>query len=517
MQRENSITVTDVRSATPSVKFNLGEILLSRGEEHYGSSFEMLYYNDDLLAVLVVAYEHASNEGEPQERFIALTKTTPGLTDRERIIRMVSIGPAADSCKLFVRHTLKYMYFGLHNTRGRDGHRKWVIKGCSLDSHHPDNDVWINPPLLIEDFHGNDVGSTVAFEIHNGYFYAVSNQGTYEVEEVDWTSFYHCVRFPLDNNAEEALQRDTRVYRRQHAEGAIHDSWTDLTLQPDEKTNELYVVESRREWRGSTSKQARTFYTSKIEFSMLAYEDYAPDRGSSSHRVTEPRPLPENDILTTVLDSSHNANYMPTPDLYSSSQHPEFPIYTRSPFTLAATKFRAYNFSCSTFIDLVEDENCCQDRPPTVKPCLRLRMGSRRVAPYDANFSSHEKGKQRATHDSLTDTSLEHNLYIDRTRYRYSNTSMWPPSRSSCPCAANLHSIMNPESQSQHSWGRRLIDAVSDERSIVYMVRSGGASALGTIVFIDFGRSRAASRAGPSKRWERHIGQGARCTSQICS
>lgn len=477
----------------------------------------MLYYNDNLLAVLVVTYEHASNEGEPQERFIALTRTTPGLTDKERIIRMVSLGPAADSCKLFVRHTLKYMYFGLHNTPGRDGHRKWVIKGCSLDSDHPDNDVWINPPLLIEDFHGNDVGSTVAFEIHNGYFYAVSNQGTYEVEEVDWTSFYHCVRFPLDNNAEEALQRDTCVYRRQHADGAIHDSWTDLTLQPDERTNELYIVESRREWIGSTSKQARTFYNSKIQFPTLAYENYTPVIGGSNNGISEPRPLPENDILTTLLDSSHNANYMPTPDQYSWSRHPEFPTYTRSPFTLAATRFRAYNFSCSTFIDLVEDENCCQDRPPTTRPCLRLRMGSRRVAPFDAVFSSREKGKQPATHDSPTDPLIEHNPYIDRTRYRYSDTTVWPPSRANCPCAAHLHSIMNPEPPSPHAWGRRLIDAVSDERSIVYMVKSSGANALGTIVYIDFGRSRAASRAGFGKRWERQTSQGARCTSQICS
>ncbi|KAF1927557.1 uncharacterized protein M421DRAFT_101539 [Didymella exigua CBS 183.55] len=520
-KRDSTISVTSVRSAGPSFEFNLGQLLLDHEEYHLGNSFEMMYYSEDLLAVLVAINEQESNGGDPQENFIVLTRTTPGLSDRERIIRVVSIGPAADSCRLFVRHTSKYMYFGLHNTLGRDGHRKWVIKGCSLDPDEPDNDIWMNPPLLIEDFHGNDVGSTVAFEIHDGYFYAVSNQGTYEVEEVDWTSFYHCVRFPLDNNAKEAVQRDTRVYRRQHAEGAIHDSWTDLTLQHDEETNELYIVESRREWLGATSKQARTFYTSKIQFPTFVFGDFMPDVGSSSSSTSQPRPLPDNDILTTLLGSSHNANYMPTPEQYSWTRHPEFPTSNRSPFTLAKTKFRAYNYSCSTFLDLVEDENCCTDRSPNSRPCLRLRMGSRRVAPSDTLIIQSGKGKYPVKHNGPIDLSpAEYSPYIDHTHYRYPEINMWPPPPSTCQCAVRLHRIINPVFRSSSTWGGGGIQAVSDERSIVYMVKPSGEnvdSALGTIVLVDFGRSNVNLQAGNDLRWERGAGQEARCRDGTCA
>ncbi|KAF3046969.1 hypothetical protein E8E12_009666 [Didymella heteroderae] len=483
----------------------------------------MMHYNDNLLSILVTApIAEEGTEEEQRESCLVLIKTIPVSSAKERIVKMIAIGTVADSVKLFVRHTSEYLYFGLHNTQGRDGHRKWLIKGCNLDPTKPEKDVWMNPPLLIEDFHGNDVGSTVAFEIHDGYFYAVSNQGTYEVEEVDWTSFYHCVRFPLDNNIENAVQRDARVYRRQHAEGAIHDSWTDLTLQHDEETNVLYIVESRREWLGATSKQARAFYTSKIQFPTPALEEYLPDiGGSSSLDISRPRPLPDNDILTTLLDSSHNANYMPTPDQYSWTRHPEFGIYNRSSFTLATTKFRAYNYSCSTFIDLVEDENCCPNRSPIARPCLRLRMGSRRIGPFDDTFLSREKEKWPAKNDiSMDTTPVEHTPYLDDTRYRYSEINMWPPPSSTCSCAARLHDIMNPVFQREPIWGRRKMEAVSDERSIVYMVKPSDKnmdSSLGTIVFIDFGRSNTKSQAGQNQRWEQTIGQDAKCRSNTCA
>ncbi|KAF3039263.1 hypothetical protein E8E11_006303 [Didymella keratinophila] len=489
-------------------------------EYRHGGICEMMHYNDDTLSVLIAALgTEQGSANELGESSIVLLSTIPNLSDQARIIKTVPTGIVADSVKLFVRHTSDYLYFGLHNERGRDNHRKWMIKGCSLDPNKSEKEIGMNPPLVLEDFHGNDIGSTVAFEIHDGYFYAVSNQGTYEVEEVDWTSFYHCVKFPLDNNIEDAVERDSRVYRRQHAEGAIHDSWTDLTLQHDEKTNELYIVESRREWLGSTSKQARTFYTSRIQFPSL--EDSLLDLDPFTSSAAQPRPLPDNDILTTLLDSSHNANYMPTPEQYSWTRHPEFPIYDRSPFTLATTKFRAYSYSCSTFVDLVEDDKCCPDRLPSARPCLRLRMGSRRIAPSDTMVLQDRKGKAPVKHDNPTGLSAgEHTPFVDSTRYRYSDINMWPPPSSTCPCAARSHDIMNPVFLSEPTWGRRSIQAISDERSIVYMVKPSGDnadSALGTIVHIDFGRSNADLQSGSHLRWERKTGQEAKCRSGTCA
>jgi hypothetical protein len=520
VQADTTITVKDLRSAAPDVELNISNIFQGRREHRHGGTCAMMHYNEDILSVLVSTHgEEQGSVDELQETFIILLKTSPNLSDRERIIKAVSIGSVADSVRLIVRHTSDYLYFGLHNERGRDNHRKWVIKGCSLDPSKSEKEIWMNPPLVLEDFHGNDVGSTVAFEIHDGYFYAVSNQGTYEVEEVDWTSFYHCVKFPLDNNIEDEVQRDSRVYRRQHAEGAIHDSWTDLTLQHDEKTNELYIVESRREWLGSTSKQARTFYTSRIHFP--SQEDILLDLDPFNSSAVQPRPLPDNDILISVLDSSHNANYMPTPEQYSWTRHPEFPIYDRSRFTLATTKFRAYNYSCSTFIDLVEDDKCCPDRPSNVRPCLRLRMGSRRIAASEAVVYHDRKGKAPIQYDSPMDLSPgETSPYKDSTRYRYSDINMWPPPSSACVCTKQLHDIMNPIFPSEPTWGRRSIQAIPDERSIVYMVKPSGGdadSAVGTIVHIDFGRSAANVISDSNLRWERQIGQEAKCWSGKCA
>lgn len=489
-----------------------------------------MYYSDGILAI------HVTNRGH-NESSLKFINTKHKLPDSERGVGFISLG--LTSSRLFVRHTAQYVCFGTHTGTGSDGHRKWIIHTCNMNfvkSNIEIGNVELSK-LLLDDFHGNDIGSTVAFEINDGHFYAVSNQGTYEVEEVDWTSFYHCVRFPLDRPVEEATQKDARVYRRQHAEGAIHDSWTDLTLQHDERTNDLFIVESRREWVGASSKQARTFYTSRISFAMpeTTYPSWEGD--SLGYDITPPLPLPVDDILTTVLDSSHSANYMPTPKQYSWARHPELPStmpLQPSPrsFILARTKFRAYNYSCSAFLDLVEDGQCCPNSPPAAVPCLRLRIGSRRFAPTDDLFG-YEDGRNASDHTFTSGSPRgEHVRFADDTQYRYTPIRMWPPPPSRCPCSARLHDIMNPDVRPNLGMGsgQKTITAVSDERSIVYMVKPSKAysyesasgdradSDLGTIVLVDFGRSSmpTSSSTTDELRWDWAPGQERRCRSGTC-
>lgn len=121
--------------------------------------------------------------------------------------------------------------------------------------------------IQLKNFFGTDIGQTVAFEIIDGYFYAVSNQSTYEVEEIDWTSYYHCYRFPLGTEDHGKLQHK-RIWRRQHREGPINDCWTSVSIHKDEKTGVVTIVEARREWIGGTSTQTRTFY-----FELLTFDD----------------------------------------------------------------------------------------------------------------------------------------------------------------------------------------------------------------------------------------------------
>lgn len=517
MQTANTVCVSNLRSSSTAVSLDIPTII---GAVDPGTSFEMKYYSDEILAI------HVVTKGRLISRIYTIS-TSCNMLNRDRIVGCAILEPPDNNhnSKLFVRHTSRYCYYGTHTAIGLDGHRKWEIRGYAI---HPEPQLprGSEGPILLDDFHGNDIGSTVAFEIHDEYFYAVSNQCTYEVEEVDWTSFYHCVRFPLNNAVSTAVQKNTKVYRRQHADGAIHDSWTDLTLQHDEKTNDVLIIESRREWLGASSKQARTFYTSKLQFAEPSTADELADT---------PPLLPANDPLASLLDSSSRGRFMPTPVQFSWARHPEnapsrnIARQTERPFILARTKYRAYNYSCSTFLDLVEDERCCPNRGALSPPCLRLRIGSRRIAPISCTQGVRNNGHKRDLDIALGE-ELPAVRFADETQYRYTPIRLFPPPASRCPCSDRLHRIMNPAGSSCTSVSqRRFITACCDERSIVYMVKPvhtysyGSADAnqpLGTIVLVDFGRSASSNQHNVAQndelRWDWTPGQEKRCMSGLC-
>jgi hypothetical protein len=480
----------DIRSATETLKLDLHTIIRPILETTLNStgSFKMtmLYYSDSILAV------HVETADQPNVGYIFAISTTNQISRSSRVIRVVQ---TASNSRLFVRHTSQYLYYGTHTGIGGDGHHKWEMFGVSLSAQSslPPTDR----PLLLEDFHGSDIGSTVAFEIYGDHFYAVSNQGTFEVEEVDWTSFYHCVRFPLNNPICAKLEKDERVYRRQHAQGPIHDSWTDLSLQISERTNEVLIMESRREWEQASSRQSRTFYTSNFN----VRKNHSSRASSPSDDAPNTQLLPENDLFVGIIDSTNSPNFMLTPSQYSWSHHPEFTSENvlRRSFILARTKFRAYSHSCASFVDLVEDERCCNN--PTKPPCLRLRVGSRREASLNV-LPLNSKGKERLN-------EMEP-VFEDHVQYRNSQINMWPPPASQCPCSNRLHDILNPPLPSGASQART-VTGVLDDRTLVLMIKPGklyGASedsALGTIVVVDFTRpwknlDSTPSRTAPMSR-----------------
>ena len=473
MQEDDIVRVSHVRSPLDIVYLDLTSIIRPVMELTFAlrGKFKasMLYYSDEILTV------HAIGDFKSRIDHIFVISTTIHALNGHRVIRAF---PLASSSKLFVRHNAHYLYYGTHTGIGDDGHHKWEIFGISLDKQYP---LSVRKrPLLLENFHGTDIGSTVAFEIHGDFFYAVSNQGTFEVEEIDYTSFYHWVRFPVSKPLSEAIEKSERLYRRQHKEGPIHDSWTDLSLQVDERTNETLIVESRREWAQASSRQSRTFYVTKLKKEPKTVSNPTSPSSDAPHEQLLP-----DDILARLVDSSNNPNFMHTPPLWSWSQHPEFSKVGSSPrsFIIARTKFRAYNYSCTSFLDLVEDDRCCSD--PSKPPCLRLRIGSRREAFLDL-VQENQKGKQRV--DDVDSPFVD-----DMVQYRHSKIKMWPPPASQCPCSKRLHDIINPPLPCGPSHDKN-ITGVLDERSFVYMVKPGrfyGTSEeqpLGTIVFVDFSR-----------------------------
>jgi hypothetical protein len=253
------VRVSDVHSQLDPFRLHLDTIIRPILESVFALSADfrlrLLNYVDNIIAV------HVTPRNEGDDSYIFAIDTTADPPNGRRVIRAVQL---AASSKLFVRHNAHYLYYGTHTGTGDDGHHKWEIDGISLSENSllPKRER----SLLLDKFHGSDIGSTVAFEIHNDYFYGVSNQGTFEVEEIDYTSFYHVIRFPLNSPLPDNVEKDERLFRRQHKQGPIHDSWTDLALQLDERSNETVVVESRREWAQASSRQSRTFYVTKLEF-----------------------------------------------------------------------------------------------------------------------------------------------------------------------------------------------------------------------------------------------------------
>ena len=266
--------------------------------------------------------------------------------------------------KLFVKQDGAYLYYGTHSAFGSHGHHEWMIQGFNLANGHRVTEK----PLQLVDFFGSELGSTVCFEIYNGSFYAVSNQTSLEVEEVDWTSQYHCIQLALDEQKPNLKPR--KLWRRQHSEGPLNDSWTELSMQKDEQTDELLIVECRKEYMGGGSVNVRTYYTQPL--SLSESDDVPMNFG-----------YPTNDPLTKTLDDNSKPNYEPAKKRIRRYCHSEYPLdrvdtskYSSQEFILAKTKFRAYNPTTSSFIDLVNDPI---SRPGFARlhERIRLRIASR--------------------------------------------------------------------------------------------------------------------------------------------
>ncbi len=339
--------------------------------------------------------------------------------------------------KLFVRQDGSYLYYGTHSALGSTGHHEWMIQGIDLKEHSPVTEK----PLQLVEFVGSELGSTACFEIHDGTFYAVTNQTSFETEEVDWTSYYHCIQFRLDDP--EPDLRPRRIWRRQHIEGPINDSWLELSLRKDERTDELLLVECRREWLNGGSTNIRTYYTQPLKM-------------TPGDEVAVSFALPANDPLTKTLDDSSKPNYEPPKKRIRRYCHHEHPASTAAQdFILAKTKYRAYDPACQAFIDIVNDP---APRPGSVRPGdrLRLRIASR------TQKSPLEPDPLKPGHHLLRPQvldSLDEPIQSSEDDFHDTEIHVWP----SDDAPTELYDILSP--------GGRVgqIEAIADERSIIYM------------------------------------------------
>ncbi|KAK5453644.1 hypothetical protein LTS15_006831, partial [Exophiala xenobiotica] len=286
----------------------------------------------------------------------------PSQTTRRRS-RILLWTRLLSTTKLFVRHNAKYLVLGTHTAIGDDGHHEWLLQRFDLGTSKP----LTREPLQLRKFYGAEIGSTVCFTIHKDKFYALTNQTSFESEEVDWTSYYHFISFPIDEFNPDIKIR--MIWRRQHLEGPINDAWADIGFQIDCKSGELLVVECRKEWVDGGSRSIRTYYSQPFE--RAEYVDV--DDGTRMR-------APPDDPLSRTLDDKSKSSYERAHVRIARYVHSEFERggdgdgengngnrnrnrngngnrnRNVKEYIRAKTKWNGYDFNKQCFVDLVSEE-----------------------------------------------------------------------------------------------------------------------------------------------------------------
>ena len=438
---------------------------------------ELLQYQGGTLALL------SSSDWIGDEAWLCAIDVKNSTPSNERVRLFV---PVVASSKTFVRQNTHYLCYGTHTSIGTHGHHEWEVRCYDLTSRnmHPENG---HKSLQLGDLVGSDLGVTVTFRIHKGYLYALSNQTTFDVEEVDWTSYYHCYRFPLNDPRPNNLEK-RRVWRRQHREGPINDSWTDLALQVDDCTGDLLIVESRREWQNGQSTQWRTYYTQPLIFPEWQDPHCHIDTSSSSSITPASngpvfaQSLPLDDPLVHTLGEDSKPSWEPGRKRLPRHYHPEYsgdPNLTPPRFLLPKTKYRTYHPNSSAFLDLVVDEQATL--PYCRHPHLRIRIGSRQLrSPLDPGDESSPNGVLRQP-----DRDQDTGMFIEGTEDRFMDRGvcMWPP----LDAPADLLDVINPSRQQSSNSYIGEVDTAVDDRSIVYKIGSADGDRPITLINFDPG------------------------------
>ncbi|RMZ89044.1 hypothetical protein DV736_g3726, partial [Chaetothyriales sp. CBS 134916] len=246
--------------------------------------------------------------------------------------------------KLFAQHDGRFLYYGTHSATGSRDFREWLIQGYNLST----GLALTTEPIQLRGFSGSDLHTVVDFRIFKDDFYAITNQTAFEAEEINWTSYYCYIRFPLRSggDGEGDLQLKT-FWRRQDIEGPINDAYTNLSLQMDEATGEVMLVEIRKEWLHGGSKSDRKCYMQPFDKGLHGFSDDRPS-------------VNPNDILRRAVEKTDKPRYEEkVPVRIDKYTHHEFgPGFKgeRHEYTPTKTKWKTYSYSGNAFVELVVDD-----------------------------------------------------------------------------------------------------------------------------------------------------------------
>ncbi|KAL2867296.1 F-box domain protein [Aspergillus lucknowensis] len=397
--------------------------------------------------------------------------------------------------RLFVRHNGSYLYYGTHSAVGTHGHTQWEVNCADLKTMKTQSENMI----VLDKFAGYEIGQTVCFEVYQNHLYAISTLVDFEEEEIDWTSYYVWICLDPRLQIPKEGVKPHRTWRRQHREGPINDTWSDLSLRQDESSGQLMILECRREWRDGGSENCRTYYIQPLP----APADVDKQQPPSDYYQMPALP---DEPLAKLLDSSNKPNYERPLKRLRRHYHQEYEgsiePKPRRDFILAKTKFRTYNLSASSYLDLVNDplpSGGGRGGDLVPRDRVRLRMVSRkRKCPIDE-----ESGLLFTPELSEADGRPVEN---SEERFTSRGVHLWPPD----DAPQELNHLLCPSKRTGQ------VQATADERSIVYSVNKDGLQPGDqAIIFINFDpclrlpghpRLNLGSRLGEPEKTETAVG-----------
>ncbi|KAK0745341.1 hypothetical protein B0T21DRAFT_281679 [Apiosordaria backusii] len=457
--RKREMRILDLhRSATDEIVINIRALLYvaiaeSRTTRRY--KVRLLYYAHDIVSCL---YTHAKPNHDQVSWLLAFNVRTG---------QLVTVRQVASTAKIFVRNDNNFLYYGTNSEIGRDLYRYWVIYGFDLRARR-----WLSDKLEIPVVMGVDVGSTVCFEIFDGWFYGISNQAALEVEEIDWISHYTCFRFPVTREGLKNPETpDPPIFRRNQHEGVIDDRWYLLRMFKDESTGQLKVVESRKEWLAGRIWPRRTYYTTAITF----HDTTSEVAGGINNRISSSETSGAVSSETMTSKMQHAEHTVP-PSRDPHFVHPGDDNASSLMFAISKSPIRCYYSACQTFLDIVDD-------PASTDPNdqrIRIRGSSRRPR----GTSGLEQREQRQALPLAQECGPQDALDLEvNDLYKHGDVVFWPAEIDTStpdPGLVDLHTVLNPDGF------RGNIRGAWDERSLVYSTGSDAPGGLNALVFVSW-------------------------------
>jgi hypothetical protein len=448
--------------------------------ESRSAQLSFLHYSSGILAILV--------EVGDTDAWLILLDVTPGGSKQPKGYkpgRLRFVTQLECTRRLFVRHNGAHLFYGVNSIVDASGELLWAVHWADLTK---ENRAVDTQPTVLDKLAGTDLGHNVCFEIFDNHLYAVSNTIDSEEEALNWRSFYEWVRIPPNCRWGRAQMR--RIWRRDHLEGPINDTWTEMSLRLDEATGEPMILECRREWREGGSDHVRTYYTEPLRDSGTAPNEAEPAAAVAERRETETDSTSSSsppNLLTGGTGPS-NINFAappfplplngPTEDDLQLHRRPGRHVHseysascsTKRDFILAKTKYRTYNLSACAFIDVVNDPEP-NNRPGAATDRVRLRINARKRKHNCIEDESDNHASKCRPHAHIKNNSTARDEQIASD-----NVLLWPPDNAD----EDLIKLLCPTRKATN------INAIADERSLIYSVDTGDPQLQQAIILISF-------------------------------